>query len=378
VKDYTFHFEVKNLLTQFLAAFNDCIVKRYDNDRVAKSSLEVRYVLAPKQRVLYDIVNEQHNITLPVVSVNVTSITRDNDRVFNKIEGFYLPTAYQNRQKPFTKVRAPIPIKIEVAMSIIGKYQLDVDQIISNFAPYNDPYIVLAWKLPNDAGLGYDGEIRSKVLWSGNVSFTPPIDLTSADKYRVVADTSFTIEGWLFKKFEESAPIYVVNTTFYPVDNDSLNYESYFTLSGTNFSLTGADLPNTTDTFSVSGIPTIENIFVNLSGTGLQIPITETTSINNQLSNTAFIVYGDFLNSMKYLLLSSADTSLFSPVTSISTIKQGTISGVLVENYTVITDDVLTFALPYTPQTGEFIIVTANDVGWDSSVKSKNITFNLV
>lgn len=378
MKNYTFHFEVKNLLTQFLAAFNDCIIKRYDNDRVAKSNLEVRYVIAPKQRVLYDIINEQHNITLPVVSVNVTSISRDNDRVFNKIEGFYLPTSYQNRQKPFTKVRAPIPIKIEVSMSIIGKYQLDVDQIISNFAPYSDPYIILGWKIPADAGLGYEGEIRSKVLWNGNVSFTPPIDITSADKYRVVADTSFTIEGWLFKKFEESAPIYVVNTTFNAVDNNDLNYESYFTLSGTNFSLTGADLPSTTDTISISGVPSIENIFVNLSGTGLQIPVTQNITINNQLSNTSFIVYGDFLNSMKYLLLSSANTSLFSPVTSISTIKNGTISGVLVENYTVITDDVLTFALPYTPQTGEFIIVTANDVFWDSSLKSKNVTFNLV
>lgn len=377
MKDYTFHFEVKNLLTQFLAAFNDCIIKRYDDNRVAKSNLEVRYVLAPKQRVLYDIVNEQHNITLPVVSVNVTNITRDNNRVFNKIEGFYLPTSYQNKQKPYTRVKAPVPINIEVSMTIIGKYQIDVDQIISNFAPYNDPYIVLAWKVPSDAGLGYEGEIRSKVTWSGSVNFTPPIDITSADKYRVVADTSFTIEGWLFKKFEESAPIYVVNTTFNAVDNNNLNYESYFTLSGSNFSLTGADLPPTTDTFSISGIPTIENIFVNLSGTGLQIPVTENITINNQLSNTAFIVYGDFLNSMKYLLLSSANTSLYSPVTSISTIKQGTVSGVLVDNYTVITDDVLTFALPYTPQTGEFVIVTANDVGWDSSVKSKNITFNL-
>lgn len=377
MKNYTFHFEVKNLLTQFLAAFNDCIIKRYDENRVAKSNVEVRYVLAPKQRVLYDIINEQQNITLPVVSVNVTSISRDNNRVFNKIEGFYLPTSYQNNQKPYTKVRAPIPINIEVSMSIIGKYQIDVDQIISNFAPYNDPYIVLAWKVPADAGLGYDGEIRSKVLWSGNVSFTPPIDITSADKYRVVADTSFTIEGWLFKKFEESAPIYVVNTTFNTVDNNNLNYESYFTLSGSNFSLTGADLPSTTDTFSVSGVPSIENIFVNLSGTGLQIPVTENITINNQLSNTTFIIHGDFLTSLKYLLLSSADTSLFSPLTSISTIKDGAISGVLVDNYTVITDDVMTFALPYTPQTGEFIIVTANDVFWDSSLKSKNITFNL-
>ncbi len=42
-----------------------------------KSNIEVRYVFAPKQRVMYDIINKAQNITLPVVAVNLTSITRD-------------------------------------------------------------------------------------------------------------------------------------------------------------------------------------------------------------------------------------------------------------------------------------------------------------
>ncbi len=370
MKNYNFYFEIKNLLTQFVSAFDDCLVKRYDNDRVAQSTLEVRYVLAPKQRVLYDIINEQHNITLPVVCVNVNSITRDEKRVFNKLDGFYLPTAYKNPQRNFAKVSSPVPVNIDVSMSIIGKYQADVDQIISNFAPYNNPYIILAWKLPEEFGLGYDAEIRSKVLWNGSINFTPPVDLTSTDKYRVVADTSFTIEGWLFKQKEELAPIYVVNATFNAVSGLDLNYGSYNALSGVEF-------PGGSDTFSVSGVPAIKNIYLGLENTGAQLEVTQSTSMTNNLSSASFMLLGEFYTSLKYLMLSSNNISLFPGVTSIDTIKDGTITGSLVENYTVINDGIITFTLPYTSQSGDFVIVTANDPFWDSSAKTKNIVFSL-
>jgi hypothetical protein len=255
-------------------------------------------------------------------------------------------------------------------MSIIGKYQADVDQIISNFAPYNNPYIILAWKLPEEFGLGYDAEIRSKVLWNGNISFTPPVDLTSTDKYRVVADTSFTIEGWLFKQKEEVAPIYVINTTFNAVSNLDLNYGSYNSLSGAQF-------PSGTDAFSLSGIPTIKNIYLGLANTGMQLEVTQNTSMTNNLSNASFTLLGNFYTSLKYLMLSSNNTSLFPGVTSINTIKNGTITGSLVENYTIVNDSILTFTLPHTSQSGNFVIITANDPFWDSSAKTKNIVFSL-
>ena len=40
-------------------------------------------MFAPKQRVMYDIINKAQNLTLPVVTVNLEGITRDNSRVFN-------------------------------------------------------------------------------------------------------------------------------------------------------------------------------------------------------------------------------------------------------------------------------------------------------
>ena len=73
MKKYTYNFEIKDLLTQFVAAFDDTVIKRYDKNGNAKQEIEVRYVFAPKQRVMFDIVNKAQNITLPVVTVDLTS-----------------------------------------------------------------------------------------------------------------------------------------------------------------------------------------------------------------------------------------------------------------------------------------------------------------
>ena len=51
------------------------------------------------------------------------------------------------------------------------KFQTDMDQILSNFIPYNNPYIILSWKVPTDlspSGFAIPQEIRSEVLWSGS------------------------------------------------------------------------------------------------------------------------------------------------------------------------------------------------------------------
>ena len=76
MKNRAFHFEIKDLLTQFIAAFDDVVIKRYTRggrdreeptgnvlERTPKQDVEVRYVFAPKQRVMYDIINKAQNLT---------------------------------------------------------------------------------------------------------------------------------------------------------------------------------------------------------------------------------------------------------------------------------------------------------------------------
>jgi len=99
-------------------------------------------------------------------------------------------------------------------MSIIGRFQTDIDQILTNFIPYCDPYIVVSWKWP-DIIPWSDFEIRSHIKWNENVTISYPFDINASQPYRVVADTSFTIESWMFKNSPPPGkPIYVIDTNF--------------------------------------------------------------------------------------------------------------------------------------------------------------------
>jgi hypothetical protein len=219
MKNQTFHFEVKDLITQFVAAFDDIIINRYDNNRVIQNKVQVRYVYSPKQRVLYDLVNLAQNITVPVVSVSISNVSRDESRVFNKINGYYVSKGTDDVSAKTKSLYygSPVPVNIAVNMSIMTKYQSDMDQILSNFIPYNNPYIILSWKLPEDlssTGFAIPQEIRSEVLWNGTVNLTYPTDIAASDKYKIIGDTSFTIKGWLFPARKDS-----VGNIFYIKEN---------------------------------------------------------------------------------------------------------------------------------------------------------------
>lgn len=263
MKDQAYHFEIRDLVSLFCASFDDIIIKRYDVNRVAQSSVQVRYVYAPKQRVIYDLVNKQMNITLPVVAVSVTNVSRDVNRVFNKLKGFTYPIGSTPvSTNTALEYKSPVPVDISVAMSIMTKYQLDMDQIISNFAPYNNPYIVLSWQVPNDVtsqGFSTPLEIRSNVIWSGNVNLQYPTDINATEKYKVVADTSFIIKGWLFPATNDnpSGIIYKIDANFYDADlltdYDTLTSQSYtYPLS--------SGLVSDMDVVTLSAVPQILNV----------------------------------------------------------------------------------------------------------------------
>lgn len=209
MKKQPFYFEIKDVMTQFLAAFNDIIINRHTRDRGVRSRVKVRYVYAPKQRVIHDLTNKARHITLPVVAVSIKGVSRDEGRVFNKLEGAYFAGAENNGNlstDPETlttyHVPQPVPVDISVSMSILARYQTDIEQIISNFVPYNDPYVVISWKLP-EGFTHREQEIRSEVMWDGNLNISYPEQLTGTEPYRLSCDTSFTIKSWLFKEITD-------------------------------------------------------------------------------------------------------------------------------------------------------------------------------
>jgi hypothetical protein len=105
------------------------------------------------------------------------------------------------------------------------KFQTDMDQIISNFVPYNNPYIIISWKIPSTQNLYNNFEIRSEILWNGEIGLEYPIDISGVQPARVIANTSFTMKGWLFKGNPEAdvKNIFTIDQDFVPVS--AFSYE---------------------------------------------------------------------------------------------------------------------------------------------------------
>ena len=320
-------------------------------------------MFAPKQRIIYDIVNKAQNLTLPVVAVDLTSISYDSDRVFNKINDVYNFTS----ETDSSKLRMPVPVNLEVNFSIIARYMQDMEQIISNFAPYTNPYIVIAWKEPTETGNTI--EIRTEVDWSKSISINQPTDLSPNDKFRVVADTSFTIKGWLFRdKNTNGTPIYFIEQNFIDTSRNFNFTQPLTTLDYENFynSLSTTEI----DTITLSAIPSISNIYHGSTGSIIEAfnPIT----LNKEVS--AFDVYnynilGTNFDKTEVILLSGNNTTITNNFTAINTTHTGIVSGFIVDpnNYKILSDEVLTINIPYLSGSGNFDIIVKNPAGWGSS-----------
>ena len=375
MKNYTYNFELRDVLTQFVAAFDDTVIKRFNKDRSVEQEVAVRYVFAPKQRIMHDIINKAQNIQLPVVAINLASVSYDTDRVFNKLHNFQNPTGGNTA----SSIKTPTPVNLTVNMSILCRYMQDMDQILSNFIPYSDPYIVLAWKEPvSDASDSDVIEIRTEVLWDQSISLNTPTETTYSDKFRIIADTSFTIKGWLFRNQNvTSNPIYFIENNFINAAPSysfnpaltSLDYETFFD------SLT-ADA--NVETISLSGIPEISNIYFNTSASLLEQdgPITVTSDAYTYNTNS-YTVIGSHYNETESILLSSNST-LTTGFTSLDTTYTGTASGYLLPeaNWTVLSDEIINITLPELLDSGRFDIIIKNPAGWKTSAEIDGFYFN--
>lgn len=217
----TFHFEVRDLISQFEDFLNNVVIRRYNNNREVQDKLKVSLVYGHKQRVLHDIINKQGHIQLPIIAVTMGGIKRDKSRVFNKLDGSYVDTPDKGY---WAHLKQPVPIDLTLNVSIMTRYQMDLDQILTNFIPYTDPYVVVSWRWP-DPLTGKTVEIRSAVMWNEDISMDYPKDLQNNAPLRFIADTSFTIKGWLFKNPGDPAKtIYRIDTTFTSVSEIYYNY----------------------------------------------------------------------------------------------------------------------------------------------------------
>jgi hypothetical protein len=358
VQNYSYFFENSQLLNLFVSAFDDAFVYRYDaKTREPKEKIEVRYVHGPKHRVLHDLSDRAKSLKLPVVTIEQTRLSRDSARIQNKDQFMYRKQLDSTNR--LSKIPMPIPVNLELNVSIIGYFKEDIDQIIQNFVVNCNPYIIVSWKIPDDFELPFLDEIRSEIQWTGDISYNNPKDLSPDVKWRISADTTFTVKGWLFKSHEQNqAPIYVVNADFHamPISTRFCDYNLFDAISAEGV---------VSDSISISAYPEFTNYFINGIHQGNSLIVSE-------LNDRNFTFYGKRFGYNNTWYLSSNSNIPELTYTEIETAKFPTISAYQIpENIiTVVNDNIATISLSsnyFNNFTGNAVFITANEAGWGSS-----------
>lgn len=352
MEKYTYNWEIKDLLTQFLQAFDGAIVKRYNNDRVVENTIGARYIYAPKQRVLHDLVNKAQHFTLPVVAFWIKDIKRDVSRVFNKLEGQYnVDNTYSS---DYSNIMQPVPVDIEVGVSMITRFQLDMEQLISNFVPYCDPYFVVSWTVADFPNI----EIRTEIRWDNNLAIAYPVEQEPNKPTRVMCDTNFTIKGWLFKKEGEPAGrIYQVDTSYYAVSG-----------TPTSQNIGSLSVGALVERFVTSSVPQI--IYASRQMT----PVTYAGSVE---------VDGSFLDTVTAVFLSGGFPVMFPGSTTVDIFSSTSLSAtypslngvVPVQGFANVTGTLMMINYQAPQVTGYFDIIVVSPAGYTSMISTIN-TYN--
>lgn len=341
-------------MTQFTAAFDDTTVYRYTKAGVPKEKIKVRYVFGPKQRVMYDIVNQDKNITLPAISMEHKNLKRDSTRIQFKDQKYSRPNYSIGS---VSKVPTPIPVSMDVEVMIASPIKEDIDQIATNIVAFFNPYLIISWKVPEEFGMDFIDELRTEVTWSGSIDWENPLNITNTDKYIVVASTSFSVKGWIFPPTESTvAPIYVINSNFVALSSET-NIYSYN-------SLVNQMDENNTDNILISAYPEFINYFIN------GIPY-EQLSINNLEGNT-FTFYGKRFGYNNTWAISADSVIPGLEYIEIDTAKFPTISAYKIPDYliTTYTDNIATISFEtnlLSGFVGDYTFVCSNSAGWCSS-----------
>ncbi len=354
---YTFDWEVETIMTVFMRALSDIVVKRFNENKQVEDQIKTRLVYAPKQRVLADILDKDQNLQLPVIACYIGGISRDTNRTTNKILGTYATSGPGTVKNDKT----PLPIDVNIKVTVATRYQKDMDQIISHILPYINPYFTVSWRTPARP----DFEIRSSVFWDGNVALSYPYDIAATQVAKVIADLSFTFKGWMF----QAAPSTDIGTIF----DIHTNYSNGYSGIPSEFLLNPEYQVDTdsSDYRQIQGVPPQPRIVE---------PATTITEVYQQ-----FNVYGSGFTRISNVYVSGAPianiTTLQDPFSSVPSLSSDypAFEAVKIDPtyWTTNNDNLVTFVMPSATSPGRVDVIVEGPAGYGLLTKNVRVnTFN--
>lgn len=198
-----YHSHIRKSVAIFGTLFNNISVHRKDASGKFVSAIKVPLSYGPKQKFLTRLFEEpdlnapEVALRLPRMSFELTSLQYDTSVKLNKMNKLSLPDIHGR-----STVYNPVPYILNFQLTIYGKTQDDVLQIVEQILPYFNPEYVVTIKEVPELNINRDIPI---VLQSVTYSDDYEGDFTSRRVLQYVLD--FTMKTFFYGPIKEDTAI---------------------------------------------------------------------------------------------------------------------------------------------------------------------------
>jgi len=165
---------------------------------------------------------------LPIMSVQMTNVEFDNERVVNKKHNI---RALRTQNQTYSFLN-PIPFTYSFTVKIAAEYMSDITQIMEQILPYFDPTNQIRITVPplninTDSATTEQGadSLELRVVYEGS-NMDMQVEIEEANYRSLIWDLNFKVDGYLFRDTRLTKNIRKVVTKLYTTDSSFSYYAS--------------------------------------------------------------------------------------------------------------------------------------------------------
>jgi len=190
MKYKSYNNELKIATAQILDVFNNIEIYRFNSDSEISDTIEIPIVYGHRSSILKSLENRNKTIKFPIMALSISGVGVNINRIHSLNNDIMYKDEVNSKILP--KYKIGMPVKIGYNITLLTKYQDDLDQWISNITMNLMPSIYVVWPHPYNKG-----NIKSKISWDGEFDIEYPTEFENTT-YKLEATISLEYNTWLF------------------------------------------------------------------------------------------------------------------------------------------------------------------------------------
>lgn len=181
-KTISYNTELLKATALLLDTFNDITIQRKNKN------IKVKCVYGKKSRIYKSLENPKRGaLQPPMIAITRTGLERDPTRVVDLNNHILTSMGTDYNNYP------PNPITIDYELSVITKYQEDMDKILTNFIPFLNQSMFVISENPKTGG-----EIKHEIIWDGGISEEDISEIDFETAELNVSTTTLKFKTWIW------------------------------------------------------------------------------------------------------------------------------------------------------------------------------------